>query len=89
MICPHTFLLDELTRFPICVFSLQKLPSFGPYLEQRKKIIAENKLKLKGGNEACLPLKRQLFIPKKPIPTIKVKMKPCNNMPVLLFKHTM
>ncbi|XP_016060036.1 PREDICTED: dihydropyrimidine dehydrogenase [NADP(+)] [Miniopterus natalensis] len=49
----------------------KKLPSFGPYLEQRKKIIAENKLKLKGGNEACLPLKRQLFIPKKPIPTIK------------------
>lgn len=49
----------------------KKLPSFGPYLEQRKKIIAENKIKLKEENAAFLPLKRNHFTPKKPIPTIK------------------
>uniref|UniRef100_A0A8V1A411 Dihydropyrimidine dehydrogenase [NADP(+)] n=1 Tax=Gallus gallus TaxID=9031 RepID=A0A8V1A411_CHICK len=49
----------------------KKLPSFGPYLEQRKKIIAENKMKLKEqGTAAVLPEKKH-FIPKKPIPAIK------------------
>lgn len=60
--------------FPDFFFS-QKLPSFGPYLEQRKKIIAENKMKLKEqGTAAVLPEKKH-FIPKKPIPAIKVKKK--------------
>nr|XP_008958791.2 dihydropyrimidine dehydrogenase [NADP(+)] isoform X2 [Pan paniscus] len=49
----------------------KKLPSFGPYLEQRKKIIAENKIRLKEQNVAFSPLKRNCFIPKRPIPTIK------------------
>lgn len=49
----------------------KKLPSFGPYLEQRKKIIAENKIKLKEEKAAFVPLERNCFIPKKPIPTIK------------------
>ncbi|XP_048353497.1 dihydropyrimidine dehydrogenase [NADP(+)] [Sphaerodactylus townsendi] len=45
----------------------KKLPSFGPYLEQRKKIISENKLKLK---ELSQP-ERKHFVPKKPIPAVK------------------
>lgn len=49
----------------------KKLPSFGPYLEQRKKIIAENKIRLKEQNAAFSPLKRNCFIPKWPVPTIK------------------
>ncbi|XP_070251811.1 dihydropyrimidine dehydrogenase [NADP(+)] isoform X1 [Myotis yumanensis] len=49
----------------------KKLPSFGPYLEQRKKIIAESKLKPKGEDEACQPLQRQRFAPTKPVPAIK------------------
>uniref|UniRef100_A0A2K6EH40 Dihydropyrimidine dehydrogenase [NADP(+)] n=1 Tax=Propithecus coquereli TaxID=379532 RepID=A0A2K6EH40_PROCO len=49
----------------------KKLPSFGPYLEQRKKIIAENKIRLKEQNAAFSPLERKCFIPKKPIPTVK------------------
>lgn len=73
---PYIFLFYELTRFLIFVSSFQKLPSFGPYLEQRKKIIAENKIKLKEEKAAFVPLERNCFIPKKPIPTIKVKIKP-------------
>lgn len=49
----------------------KKLPSFGPYLEQRKRIIAENKIKLKREDAAFLPPERRLLIPQKPIPTIK------------------
>uniref|UniRef100_A0A7N9D8R9 Dihydropyrimidine dehydrogenase [NADP(+)] n=1 Tax=Macaca fascicularis TaxID=9541 RepID=A0A7N9D8R9_MACFA len=49
----------------------KKLPSFGPYLEQRKKIIAENKIRLKEQNAAFSPLKRNCFIPKWPVPTVK------------------
>ncbi|KAJ7395281.1 hypothetical protein BTVI_156299 [Pitangus sulphuratus] len=49
----------------------QKLPSFGPYLEQRKKIIAENKMKLKAQNMAAVLPEKKHFIPKKPIPAIK------------------
>uniref|UniRef100_A0A5F9D000 Dihydropyrimidine dehydrogenase [NADP(+)] n=1 Tax=Oryctolagus cuniculus TaxID=9986 RepID=A0A5F9D000_RABIT len=49
----------------------KKLPSFGPYLEQRKKIIAENKIRLKEQKADFSPLKKNYFIPKKPVPTIK------------------
>uniref|UniRef100_A0A8C5LIU8 dihydropyrimidine dehydrogenase (NADP(+)) n=1 Tax=Jaculus jaculus TaxID=51337 RepID=A0A8C5LIU8_JACJA len=49
----------------------KKLPNFGPFLEQRKKIIAESKIRQKGQNEACSPLKRDGFVPKNPVPTIK------------------
>uniref|UniRef100_A0A8P0T156 Dihydropyrimidine dehydrogenase [NADP(+)] n=5 Tax=Canis lupus TaxID=9612 RepID=A0A8P0T156_CANLF len=49
----------------------KKLPSFGPYLEQRKEIIAENKIRQKEQNAGFPPLERKHFIPKKPIPTIK------------------
>ncbi|XP_068808465.1 dihydropyrimidine dehydrogenase [NADP(+)] isoform X12 [Struthio camelus] len=49
----------------------KKLPSFGPYLEQRKKIIAENKIKLKKESAAALLPRKKHFIPKKPIPAIK------------------
>ncbi|XP_069863868.1 dihydropyrimidine dehydrogenase [NADP(+)] isoform X1 [Dipodomys merriami] len=49
----------------------KKLPNFGPYLEQRKKIIAENKMKLKERNTAFVPLERNCFSPQKPIPAIK------------------
>ncbi|XP_048207976.1 dihydropyrimidine dehydrogenase [NADP(+)] isoform X3 [Perognathus longimembris pacificus] len=49
----------------------KKLPNFGPYLEQRKKIIAENKMRLKEQNTAILPLERNYFSPQKPVPTIK------------------
>ncbi|KAM6066496.1 dihydropyrimidine dehydrogenase [NADP(+)] isoform 2-T2 [Chlamydotis macqueenii] len=49
----------------------KKLPSFGPYLEQRKKIIAENKIKLKEQSMAAALPEKKHFIPKKPIPAIK------------------
>uniref|UniRef100_A0ABI7YDA6 Dihydropyrimidine dehydrogenase [NADP(+)] n=1 Tax=Felis catus TaxID=9685 RepID=A0ABI7YDA6_FELCA len=49
----------------------KKLPSFGPYLERRKEIIAENKIRQKEQNAAFPPLERKPFIPRKPIPTIK------------------
>ncbi|NWR59918.1 DPYD dehydrogenase, partial [Bucorvus abyssinicus] len=49
----------------------KKLPSFGPYLEQRKKIIAENKIKLKEQSLTAVLPKKKHFIPKKPIPAIK------------------
>ncbi|KAF4789599.1 Dihydropyrimidine dehydrogenase [NADP(+)] [Turdus rufiventris] len=49
----------------------EKLPSFGPYLEQRKKIIAENKIRLKAQNMAAELPEKNHFIPKKPIPAIK------------------
>ncbi|XP_060248802.1 dihydropyrimidine dehydrogenase [NADP(+)] isoform X3 [Meriones unguiculatus] len=49
----------------------QKLPSFGPYLEQRKKIIAASKMRQKDQHGACSPLQRKQFIPQKPIPAIK------------------
>ncbi|KAM6262372.1 dihydropyrimidine dehydrogenase [NADP(+)] [Porphyrio hochstetteri] len=49
----------------------KKLPSFGPYLEQRKRIIAENKIKLKEQSVAAVLPEKKYFIPKKPIPAIK------------------
>ncbi|XP_062992211.1 dihydropyrimidine dehydrogenase [NADP(+)] isoform X1 [Elgaria multicarinata webbii] len=49
----------------------KKLPSFGPYLEQRKKIIAENKMKLKEQSSPLPQLEKKHFVPKKPIPTVK------------------
>ncbi|XP_036308441.1 dihydropyrimidine dehydrogenase [NADP(+)] [Pipistrellus kuhlii] len=47
------------------------LPSFGPYLQQRKKMIAESKVRLKGEDEAWQPPQRQRFTPKGPVPAIK------------------
>ncbi|XP_029393420.1 dihydropyrimidine dehydrogenase [NADP(+)] [Mus pahari] len=49
----------------------QKLPSFGPYLEKRKKIIAASKIRQKDQNTACSPLQRKHFNSQKPIPAIK------------------
>ncbi|XP_071606925.1 dihydropyrimidine dehydrogenase [NADP(+)] isoform X18 [Heliangelus exortis] len=49
----------------------KKLPSFGPYLEQRKKLIAESKIKLKKESMAAVLPEKKHFIPKKPIPAIK------------------
>ncbi|NXA34076.1 DPYD dehydrogenase, partial [Eudromia elegans] len=49
----------------------KKLPSFGPYLEQRKKLIAESKLKLKEQSPAVLLPEKKRFVPKKPVPAIK------------------
>lgn len=49
----------------------QKLPSFGPYLERRKKIIAASKIRQKDQNTACSPLQRKHFNSPKPIPAIK------------------
>ncbi|NXX10517.1 DPYD dehydrogenase, partial [Podargus strigoides] len=49
----------------------KKLPRFGPYLEQRKKIVAENKIKLKEQSVASVLPEKKHFIPKKPIPAIK------------------
>lgn len=49
----------------------QKLPSFGPYLERRKKILAASKIRQKDQNKACLPLQRKHFNSQKPIPAIK------------------
>ncbi|XP_069795164.1 dihydropyrimidine dehydrogenase [NADP(+)]-like isoform X2 [Narcine bancroftii] len=49
----------------------QPLPNFGPYLEERKKIIAELKLKQKGLNEAEQESDERPYTVKKPIPRIK------------------
>lgn len=49
----------------------QKLPSFGPYLERRKKILAASKIREKDQNRACSPLQRKHFNSQKPIPAIK------------------
>ncbi|KAM9129937.1 dihydropyrimidine dehydrogenase [NADP(+)] isoform 1-T1 [Pangshura tecta] len=49
----------------------KKLPSFGPYLEQRKKIIAKNKIKLKQQTTTVVLPEKKHFIPKKPIPAVK------------------
>ncbi|XP_030061165.1 dihydropyrimidine dehydrogenase [NADP(+)] isoform X2 [Microcaecilia unicolor] len=49
----------------------KKLPSFGPYLEQRKRIIAENKKKMVEQNEPSSIAKKQYFSSKKPIPMVK------------------
>ncbi|MEJ1270885.1 hypothetical protein NN561_001714 [Cricetulus griseus] len=55
----------------LIVFLQTKLPSFGPYLEQRKKIIAVSKIRARDQNGTCSPLQRKPFIPQKPIPAIK------------------
>lgn len=49
----------------------QKLPSFGPYLERRKKILAASKIRENDQNRACSPLQRKHFNSQKPIPAIK------------------
>lgn len=49
----------------------KQLPSFGPYLEQRKKIIMEYKLKHKNETKMTSGPERKIFIPQKPVPTVK------------------
>ncbi|XP_051868320.1 dihydropyrimidine dehydrogenase [NADP(+)]-like isoform X3 [Pristis pectinata] len=49
----------------------QQLPNFGPYLEQRKKIIAEQKLKQKELNEVVQEGDEGPYTVKKPIPRVQ------------------
>ncbi|KAG8436764.1 hypothetical protein GDO86_007740 [Hymenochirus boettgeri] len=49
----------------------QKLPSFGPFLEKRKQIIAENKIRELAINLGLTPNKKTYFFPQKPVPAIK------------------
>ncbi|XP_043554802.1 dihydropyrimidine dehydrogenase [NADP(+)]-like isoform X1 [Chiloscyllium plagiosum] len=49
----------------------QHLPSFGPYLGQRKKIIAEHKLKQKELNEVVQEADEEPYTVKKPIPKVQ------------------
>ncbi|XP_041064626.1 dihydropyrimidine dehydrogenase [NADP(+)]-like [Carcharodon carcharias] len=49
----------------------QHLPSFGPYLEQRNKIIAEHKLKQKELNEVIQEHDEAPYTVKKPIPRVQ------------------
>ncbi|XP_072366669.1 dihydropyrimidine dehydrogenase [NADP(+)]-like isoform X2 [Scyliorhinus torazame] len=49
----------------------QHLPSFGPYLEQRMKIIAEHKLKQKELNEVVQEHDEVPYAVKKPIPRVQ------------------
>ncbi|XP_078074940.1 dihydropyrimidine dehydrogenase [NADP(+)]-like [Mustelus asterias] len=49
----------------------QHLPSFGPYLEQRKKIIAEHKLKQKELNGMLQEADEAPYTVKKPIPRVQ------------------
>ncbi|MGH0150954.1 UNVERIFIED_CONTAM: hypothetical protein FKN15_043760 [Acipenser sinensis] len=51
----------------------KKLPSFGPYLEERKKILAEYKLKLKSTNDTIVnePNEGKTYMAKKPIPAVQ------------------
>nr|XP_033771656.1 dihydropyrimidine dehydrogenase [NADP(+)] isoform X2 [Geotrypetes seraphini] len=49
----------------------KKLPTFGPYLEERKRITAENKINMMQQNELPSIAKKQYFSPNKPIPTVK------------------
>lgn len=48
----------------------QKLPSFGPYLEKRKQLLAEQKIKSIEERSNVLT-GREPLLPKKPIPTVK------------------
>lgn len=48
----------------------QKLPSFGPYLEKRKQLLAEQKIKPIEERSNVLT-GREPLLPKKPIPTVK------------------
>ncbi|KAG8555597.1 hypothetical protein GDO81_017754 [Engystomops pustulosus] len=49
----------------------QKLPSFGPFLEKRKKILAENKLRSLSENPNASSNIKNHFLPKKPVPAVK------------------
>ncbi|XP_075038434.1 dihydropyrimidine dehydrogenase [NADP(+)] isoform X2 [Mixophyes fleayi] len=49
----------------------KKLPSFGPFLEQRKRIIAENKIKLLTANSSFSANGKKNFLPKTPVPAVK------------------
>ncbi|XP_077308996.1 dihydropyrimidine dehydrogenase [NADP(+)] [Lithobates pipiens] len=48
----------------------KKLPSFGPFLEERKRIIAENKVKLRS-EKTVFPAEEKHFLPKRPVPAVK------------------
>ncbi|XP_071983300.1 dihydropyrimidine dehydrogenase [NADP(+)] isoform X1 [Engystomops pustulosus] len=49
----------------------QKLPSFGPFLEKRNKILAENKLRSLSENPNASSNIKNHFLPKKPVPAVK------------------
>ncbi|KAM9326309.1 dihydropyrimidine dehydrogenase [NADP(+)] [Gastrophryne carolinensis] len=49
----------------------KKLPSFGPFLEERKRIIAANKMKLLSEKPALMEEEKKHFLPKKPVPAVK------------------
>lgn len=48
----------------------KKLPSFGPFLEERKRIIAENKVKLLS-EKTVFSAEEKHFLPKRPVPAVK------------------
>uniref|UniRef100_A0A8C5QTU7 Dihydropyrimidine dehydrogenase [NADP(+)] n=1 Tax=Leptobrachium leishanense TaxID=445787 RepID=A0A8C5QTU7_9ANUR len=47
------------------------LPSFGPYLEKRKRILAENRINAMVKHADVDITERKPFVPKKPIPAVK------------------
>uniref|UniRef100_A0A6I8QZJ9 Dihydropyrimidine dehydrogenase [NADP(+)] n=1 Tax=Xenopus tropicalis TaxID=8364 RepID=A0A6I8QZJ9_XENTR len=49
----------------------EKLPSFGPYLEKRKRILAENKINDLTCNTSPVTKEKTHFVPNKPIPSVK------------------
>ncbi|XP_069823819.1 dihydropyrimidine dehydrogenase [NADP(+)] isoform X2 [Dendropsophus ebraccatus] len=49
----------------------KKLPSFGPFLEQRKTIIAESKIRSLSENGNAPTPEKKHFLPKKPVPAVK------------------
>ncbi|XP_063284409.1 dihydropyrimidine dehydrogenase [NADP(+)] isoform X1 [Pelobates fuscus] len=49
----------------------QKLPNFGPFLEKRKRILAENKIAALTKIADLETSERKPFVPKKPIPAVK------------------
>uniref|UniRef100_W5MNS6 Dihydropyrimidine dehydrogenase [NADP(+)] n=1 Tax=Lepisosteus oculatus TaxID=7918 RepID=W5MNS6_LEPOC len=51
----------------------KKLPCFGPYLEERKMMLAEQKLKMKMASESTAQQSnpKQPYTPKKPIPAVR------------------
>ena len=69
--------IPELTEYMnilnICVFFLQSLPSFGPYLKERESIVAKHKEKIDLLSEKFEPEKvRPAYKPDKAAPLIKV-----------------
>nr|AAH80003.1 MGC81821 protein [Xenopus laevis] len=48
-----------------------KLPSFGPFLEKRKRILAENKMNELTSSTSPASKEKTHFAPKKPVPSVK------------------